>query len=82
MHPQMKGRFIMRIPAFSTCGNKDLSPSALAEYRAAGIRALEYSFATEKYVDFDFTAHVREAEAADLSVWSVHLPFLPFDLGC
>ena len=69
----------MREIGFSTCGGKDLSDEALAAYAAAGIQCLEFSFATDRYATFDFAANAARVRAAGMSVFSVHLPFLPFE---
>lgn len=60
----------------SVCGAKDITPAGLLEMRQAGIDTLEYSY--YEYDGFDFKARKKEAEDAGISVWSVHLPFIPF----
>ncbi len=69
----------MRELGLSTCGGKDLSDAALAAYRAAGVQTLEFSFETALYDTFDFAANAARVRAAGMSVFSVHLPFLPFE---
>ncbi len=80
-----KGMVIImkRIYGFSTCGAKPLNPSALEEYKAAGIEALEYVINGCRmdpfYFEIDYKRLVLEAISAGIVPWSVHLPFLPFE---
>lgn len=49
------------------------------EARDAGISLLEISLHNRRTEQYDFTKAVREAEENGLRVWSVHLPFGPFE---
>lgn len=46
-------------------------------YAAANIAAMEIS--QRDYTEFDFAAAAKEAARTGVRLWSLHLPFLPFD---
>ena len=59
--------------ALSTCGKKPLTDKSFQEMVAAGIGALEISYAS--YDDFDFDNAKTLAEKYGVKLWSLHLPF-------
>ena len=61
----------------STCGNKPLDEQSLIELKESGIDFIELS--NQIYDDFDFEMIQKTAQRHGISVWSLHLPFAPFD---
>ena len=64
----------------SLCFTGSLSAESLAELKAGGIDAVEFSFSKARYYDeFDFVHRADEyaarVRAAGLEWWSLHLPF-------
>ena len=64
----------------SLCFTGSLSAESLAELKANGIDAVEFSFSKARYYDeFDFVNRAQEygdrVRAAGLEWWSLHLPF-------
>ena len=64
----------------SLCFTGSLSAESLAELKACGIDAVEFSFSRDRYYnDFDFVnraqEHADRVKAAGLEWWSLHLPF-------
>ena len=51
-------------------GFKDMSDNS--------VKAIELSF--DDYSNFDFKCVKKLADAYDVSLWSLHLPFMPFDV--
>lgn len=62
----------------STSG-KTLEASLFRRYREAGIELMELSTDQEAYAMLDFRAVAAMAKAHDITLWSVHLPFKPFE---
>lgn len=60
----------------STVG-KTVDAALFDAYAAAGIAAMEIS--QKDYTTFDFAAAAKEAARAGVRLWSLHLPFYPFD---
>ena len=61
----------------STCGGKPLTPENLTDMRECGIEGIELSF--PNFDGFDFVTARRNTDAAGIRIWSMHLPFYPFD---
>ena len=61
----------------STCGNKPLDKQSLQNMKNCGIDHLELSNAS--YEDYDFEQICQDAAACGQKIWSLHLPFAPFD---
>ena len=61
----------------STCGNKPLDEKSLLAMKASGIDYLELSNAD--YETFDFKEICSTAQKCGIKIWSLHLPFTPFD---
>ena len=64
----------------SLCFTGSLSAESLAELKACGIDAVEFSFSKDRYYnEFDFVNRAQEyadrVKAAGLEWWSLHLPF-------
>ena len=64
--------------ALSTNG-KPFGEELFAQYRAAGISAMELSFSKEKCDSFDFDTAAELSGKYGVELWSFHLPFCPFD---
>ena len=60
----------------STCG-KRIDAALFTEYAQNGIAAMELSL--HDYTGFDFPAVAALACASGVQLWSLHLPFSPFD---
>ena len=60
----------------STCG-KCIDAALFTEYAQNGIAAMELSL--RDYTSFDFPAVAALARASGVQLWSLHLPFSPFD---
>ncbi len=58
---------------------QNLSDETLGEMVAAGIEAVEMGSTYDTVDTLDFKRQVQRAAAAGLKIWSVHLPFNPFD---
>ena len=63
----------------SSCG-KPLCEELFENYRRAGIEAMEVSLGVDGYATLDLAALRRMADAQGVELWSLHLPFCPFDL--
>ncbi len=63
----------------STCGNKPVTEEHFAELAAAGISVVEISMNLNGALAFDPARAMAAAEAADIEIWSFHLPFAPFE---
>lgn len=61
----------------STCGNKPLDSKGFIEMKEHGIDVIELSNAS--YDEFDFKAIREKADRYGVKLWSLHLPFMPFD---
>ena len=64
----------------SLCFTGSLSAESLADLKANGIDAVEFSFSRDRYYnEFDFVNRAQEyadrVKAAGLEWWSLHLPF-------
>ena len=62
----------------STCG-KDFGEDLFRQYAAQGIGAMEISMDKEACDGFDYAQAQRLSAAYGVSLWSFHLPFMPFD---
>ncbi|PWM38160.1 MAG: hypothetical protein DBX52_07795 [Clostridiales bacterium] len=62
----------------STCGGKDLSKRGFEQYRDNGIEAMELSMNYREYQNVDFGMLKRNAAETGVTLWSIHLPFQPF----
>ncbi len=63
----------------STCGKKELNPEFIKQCRENGITALELSCSNDMIFDFDYPSFIETARKSDITIWSFHLPFLPFE---
>lgn len=61
----------------STC-SKTIDDSLFAEYRAAGIAAMEISVHKTKYDEIDYDLLAAASARHGVKLWSYHLPFAPF----
>jgi len=61
----------------STCGNKPLDEQGFASMKEAGIDVIELS--SGNYDTFDFQAIRVNSETYGVKLWTLHLPFMPFD---
>lgn len=61
----------------STCGNKPLNEQGFAAMKEAGIDVIELS--SGNYDSFDFKAIQANSEKYGVKLWTLHLPFMPFD---
>ena len=59
-------------------GAKAIDRGSLAKMKAAGIEAVEISLGRDATRTLDYAALRRDADAADIEIWSMHLPFMPF----
>ena len=64
--------------ALSSCG-KEINEALFEQYRQAGIAAMEIALKPEQYPDFDYAKAKELADAAGVQLWSIHLPFYPFE---
>ena len=55
-----------------------LGEKGFADMRNAGIRAIELSF--DEYESMDFRQVKAAAQNAGVKLWSLHLPFMPFEI--
>lgn len=62
----------------SSCG-REIDEALFAQYRSAGITALEISMGKEGYKTFDYEAAKKHADQYEIELWSMHLPFAPFE---
>lgn len=61
----------------STCGNKPLDEKAFITMRDSGIDVIELSI--PDFDGFDFAAVRSLSDKYGVGVWSLHLPFMPFE---
>ena len=62
----------------SSCG-KPLCEELFENYKKAGIEAMEISLGVDEYATLDLPALRRMADGQGVELWSLHLPFMPFD---
>lgn len=77
----MKNRYRVGL---SSC-SKELSEALFADFRAAGIEAIEISCRRDECAALDFSELLRLSEKYGVELWSFHLPFAPFseiELSC
>lgn len=60
----------------STCGDKPLTEEMFCEYQKSGVKCIELSY--RRFTDIDFEAAKALADKYEVTLWSLHLPFLPF----
>jgi sugar phosphate isomerase/epimerase len=63
----------------STCGGKPMTDALFAAYRDAGISHMELSIPLRECDTFDFQNAAALAQKYGITLWSYHLPFMPFD---
>ena len=63
----------------SSCCRGRVDRALFEEYAANGIDCMEISLPYEKYVQLDWKAAAESAKATGVRIWSLHLPFFPFD---
>ena len=61
----------------SSC-SKELSEALFADFRAAGIDAIEISCRRDECARLDYAELLRLSEKYGVELWSFHLPFAPF----
>ncbi len=59
-------------------GTVPLTDELFASLREANIEAIELSAGKDLYKDFDFAGVAGLAAAYNITLWSLHLPFVPF----
>lgn len=64
--------------ALSSCG-KEINEALFEQYKQAGIAAMEIALKPEEYDAFDYAKVKELADASGVELWSVHLPFYPFE---
>ena len=64
--------------ALSSCG-KEINETLFEQYRQAGIAAMEIALKPEEYDIFDYAKAKELADASGVKLWSIHLPFYPFE---
>lgn len=69
---------IKRLTGLSSCGNADPGAAFFEAFAEAGISAVELSCSSDPARQPDLRKVRREAYAAGILVWSMHLPFMPF----
>lgn len=57
---------------------KEINEALFREYRNSGIEAMEISTAYDKYAGLDYAQIEAWAKEYGITLWSFHLPFLPF----
>ncbi len=62
----------------SSC-SKELNRELFEQYQKAGIGAMELSYEREEYALLDFEEVGRLAKEYSVTLWSLHLPFGPFE---
>ncbi len=60
-------------------GKKSIDRESLAKMREAGIEAVEISLGLDATIALDYEKLRRDADAAGMELWSLHLPFMPFN---
>lgn len=61
----------------SSCG-EDLTEALFADYKKAGVQAIEISLGHKPDKDLDFFEIKRLSDVYGIELWSLHLPFAPF----
>ena len=64
--------------ALSSCG-KEMNEALFEQYRQNGITAIEISLPPEEYATLDYAKVKELADASGVQLWSLHLPFYPFE---
>lgn len=59
---------------------KVIGEALFKEFQQAGIGDVEIATAYDKYADLDFHDLRTWAQANNVNLWSLHLPFSPFDV--
>lgn len=63
----------------STCGAQGLTDCDFENFAKAGVKELELSFSADKYDHLEWNRIGRRAEEYQIHLWSLHLPFVPFE---
>lgn len=63
----------------SSCGSQNLDNKDFENYVNAGIMTMEMSFTYTKYDKLDWKNIEKRAAKYKVELWSLHLPFLPFE---
>lgn len=61
----------------SSC-SEDLTEALFADYKKAGVQAIEISFGHKPDKDLDYAEIKRLSDTYGIELWSFHLPFAPF----
>lgn len=61
----------------SSCG-ENLTDALFADYKKAGVQAIEISFGHKPEKDLDYAEIKRLSDLYGIELWSFHLPFAPF----
>lgn len=62
-------------------GEDVLNLNKLTSIKEAGIDSIEISYSNyQNYEDFDFKKAKENADMSNIEIWSMHLPFCPFDI--
>ena len=63
----------------SSCGMQELTEQNFIDMKNAGVKELELSFNPEKYNMLDWDGIKEKADKYGINLWSLHLPFGPFE---
>ncbi len=63
----------------SSCGMQDLTDENFIAMKNAGVKELELSFAPNKYKTLNWKEIKQKADKYSVNLWSLHLPFGPFE---
>ena len=63
----------------SSCGMQELTEQNFIDMKNAGVKELELSFKPEKYTVLDWKGIKEKADKYGINLWTLHLPFGPFD---
>jgi len=63
----------------SSCGMQELTEQNFIDMKNAGVKELELSFNPEKYDMLDWDGIKEKADKYGINLWSLHLPFGPFE---
>lgn len=69
--------YVMFTIGLSTC-SKEINDELFAQYRQAGIEAMEISVHKLKYDEIDYALLAESSRRHGIQLWSFHLPFAPF----
>lgn len=71
---------IIRELGISTCGQKDITQKGFDKFADNGIKALELSFSMDNTNRLNWKNIRKYSDDAGVRLWSLHLPFCPFEI--